>query len=441
MGEIGFVNIGHADYAEEAVFELAARAVDALQNEGLTIRVTDELVTTMEEGEQAGRTLAAAGVDGVILFLGSWLECPVAMSVLREVEHLPLCLWGVPMFERDGALTSTGSYVSFAMFKGTMDRVGYRFKPLLGTPDDRGIQQAAADFCRAASACQRLKRSKVGLFGYTSMGIYPGTFDHVFMRAKIGPEIDQLDSYSLIHRAEACAPETLAAAASHLRSCARVAPEVSEDSLRKAGGIYAALLQLCRERRWDAVNIRCQYEFSKEYRMVPCVPLAALAETGVVASCEGDILNTVSMLILSLLTGQTVGYGDAMHHSGDTLKLSSCGFAPFSMGIDGCQEISNFMPHPGFAGIQNRFVFRPGRVTVLRLVEDRCDYHLLYCTGEGLPTALRQGYMPALDVALDGSVERLTEQYAGQHFALCYGDISARLEDLARILGIAAVRV
>ncbi len=147
------------------------------------------------------------------------------------------------------------------------------------------------------------------------------------------------------------------------------------------------------------------------------------------------------MLILHNLSGQTVTYGDAIHHTGDTVKFSSCGFLPFSMGCPGRQQICNFMPHPGFSGIQNSFVMRPGRVTVLRLVEDRCGYHMLYFTGQGLETPLRQGYMPALDVVPDGGVRELVAHYAGQHYAICYGDLSEPVERFAAMLGIRTLRV
>ena len=109
------------------------------------------------------------------------------------------------------------------------------------------------------------------------------------------------------------------------------------------------------------------------------------------------------------------------------------------MGQD--QQISNFMPHPGFKGIQNSFVLRPERVTVMRLVEDIGDYHIVYFTGQGLPTQKRQGYMPALDVELDGDVNELVKNYSGQHYAIVYGDVSAEIEDYCRLKGIRAVRV
>jgi L-fucose isomerase-like protein len=130
-----------------------------------------------------------------------------------------------------------------------------------------------------------------------------------------------------------------------------------------------------------------------------------------------------------------------MNHSENTVKFSSCGFLPFSMGEPGGALIRNFMPHPGFSGIQCSFALRPERVTLLRLIEDRCSYHMLYFTGMGEKPELRGGYMPALDVTLDGDVSELVKNYSGQHYAICYGDTSKQIEMLSRLTGIRALGI
>lgn len=436
---IGFVNVCHEDYVDNNAIAMAKLAVDGLRNKGIDVFAVEEPVTNFRNAEAAGKSLIKEGVDGVILFMGTWIECPNAMSVIREVEHLPMCLWGFGMFEVDGRLESTGSYVSFSMFKGVMDRVGYKYKAVLGGCDDEDTLQSVVSFCKAAQAEAKMKRTRIGLVGYTSMSIYTGTFDHVLLRAKIGPEVVQMDSYTVINKAEAVEDTEKDATIEWLKARAKIRGDVSQEHLNKAARLTFALKDICYKEGLSAMNVKCQYEFSKEYKMVACVPVSALSDMGVVGSCEGDMMNTVSMMIMHLLSGQVVSYGDSMNHEGNTLKLSSCGFIPFSMGQT-C-EITNFMPHPGFTGIQNSFVLRPERVTVMRLIEDIGDYHIVYFTGQGLPTEKRQGYMPALDVELDGDINELVKNYAGQHFAICYGDISNEIEDYCRLKGIRAVRV
>jgi len=437
---IGFLNICHEDYQDDLVFTVADRAVKRLHEHGVELVLPEKTVCNWDAAKNAGISFASSNLDGVILFLGSWMECSVALAAIREIEHLPMCLWGFPMFEWDGKLESTGSYVSFSMFSGTMRRAGYLFSSVIGMPDDDATVRAVIDFCAASAAKASLRRSRVGLVGYTSMCILPGTFDHLLMRTLIGPEIVQSDSYTLIHKALHADRVAVESAITLIRRSGRVCEDVRPEELEKAAGIYCALKETVGESGLDAINIKCQYEFSKEYKMVPCVPLSVLADNGTVAGCEGDIPCTVSQLILHYLTGQVVTYGDSINHAGNAVKFSSCGMLPPSLGC-GDKMIRRFLPHPGFNGLQMSFVMRPERVTFLRLVEDVGTFHFLYGAGTGLPTELRQGYMPALDVELDGNVNELVQNYAGQHFALCYGDVTSRIDSLARVLHINGVRI
>ena len=440
MSKIAFVTIAHKDYADESCLRWSKAASDMLAKSGVPVEVIDVPVTNYLIARETGQNVCAKGFDGVVLFLGSWMECPNAMGVLREVEHLPVCLWGFPMFENEGALTGTGSFVAYMMFKGTMDRLGYKYIGALGMPDDPDVIAQVKSFCIAAGAMQAMKRFRIGHFGYASMGIYTGTFDHVLMRGRIGPEVVHYDSYTLINRAEALSVADCSGMLDRLRQY-RIREDVGEEDLLKAARFTKALLDLCGENGLDAVNIKCQYEFSKEYGFVMCVPLSLLAEYGVISSCEGDILCTASMSILGKLSGSKTTYGDCLTSSGDVLKLSACGFIPFSMGIPGEQEIRRFLPHPGFSGIQCGFVQRPGQVTVMRLIEDIGEYHILYFTGQGLETELRQGYMPALDVRLADGCSEFLKQANGQHYAICYGDISNEIEAYATLMGIKAIKV
>jgi len=440
MARIAFITIAHEDYVDELCLKVSKDASDALISSGVQVEVLEQPVTNYLNAQEIGRKVSALGVDGVILFLGTWMECPNAMSVLREVEHLPLCLWGFPMFEHKGALASTGSYVAYTMFKGSMSRLGYRYVGVLGMPDEQDTIAEVICFCKVAGVMQSMKRLRIGYFGYTSMGIYTGTFDHVLMRGKIGPEVVHYDSYSLINRAHALEDTNCAESLSRLKQC-KIRDDVTQDNLLKAARFTQALLDFCKQDGLHAVNVKCQYEFSKEYGFVMCVPLSLLAEYGIISSCEGDMMCTVSMSILKLITGDIVTYGDSINSVGNVLKLSSCGFMPFSMGIPGNQEIRKFLPHPGFSGIQCSFVQRPERVTVMRLIEDVGDYHILYFTGQGLDTPLRQGYMPALDVRLDGSCAEFLRHANGQHYAICYGDVSKEIETYAGMMGIKTIRV
>lgn len=441
MRKTGLLYLGHPDYV--------GRETDLILKDIQKALAPLPLICTGQNAVACTEAEAVAGVNrllgeenccAVILVLASWLECPVAMAALKELRGRPCMFWGFPPTQVEGETVSTGAYVSATMISGVVNRLHLPCPMVYTGWQEEETIRRIENFSRAAAAMDALFYDKIGLFGYTSMSIYTGTFDHVLMRWRIGPEVEQLDTYSLIRAAEAVPSQEIDEAIARLKGCACLKNDVQPDMLKKTMAIYCALRRFCRERKWQAVNVKCQYELSKEYKAVPCVALSLLAEDGITASCEGDILNTVSMLLLQHLSGQTVWYGDSLTCSGNVLQFSPCGFLPLSMSC-GTPNIQKFMEHPGFTGIQVSGVLRPEKVTYLRLVEDIGSYHIIYGTGMGRETTPRGGCMPALNVELDGSIENLNRHYAGQHFALLYGDWAEQIALFAQLMGIPAHRM
>ena len=439
MGKLGLIAFGHEDYKGNNLDLILEELGKTLAEEAIYDQKIQTIVINSADAIGAARETIASGIDGVVLLLATWVECPVVMTAIKELTDIPVILWGFPPEEIGGQAMSTGSYVSAAMLNGVLKRLSLKCRCLLGSCRDKETIKELKRFAAAAGAVRNLKYSAIGLVGYTSMAIYPGTFDHLLMRYIIGPEIDQMDSYSVIRRTENLSSSEIEEAINKITFAGIFTDPVGTEILRKTASIYAALKKIAQERHWKAFNVKCQYEFSKEFGAVPCVPLSLLADEGFVSSCEGDIPCTVTMLLLHFLSGETVTYGDTLSHTGNTIKFSSCGFLPFNMG-HGKREMECFN-HSGFSGIHTKFVMAAGPVTFARIVEDIGTYHLLYGTGRGKETVLRDGCMPALDVELDGSAGNFVKEYAGQHYALCYGDKSGELEHYASLMGIKAVRV
>ena len=442
MPKIGFISVGHPDYISDTSAILKYKAIESMEKIGVQVVSAEKTAADSQSARLFANKLIKQDLDGVVLFLETWMECPVAMSAIREIEHLPFALWGTPMFNNNGQSVSTGSFVSFAMFKGSLDRLEYSYAAILGQPSQKSVIEKIKAFAIAAEAYSRMKITSIGLVGYTSMSIYPGTFDHLLMRKAIGPEIVQMDTYTLLNKMGDISDSECADTIQYLKSTAKIRNDVTNENLITVSKMYLALKKICDLKHLSAINVKCQYELSKEFGMTACVPLSVLAENGVVASCEGDILVTVSMLMLSYLSKSITAYADIININEDnTIKLSPCGFIPYSLGDKDKREIRKFMPNVGFKGIQNSFVYKPGKVTLLRLVEDRFDYHIIYTVGTGLPTELRQGYMPALDVDIGDKTQEFIEHLAGQHYAFCYGDFSAELNQLAKIMKIKCIRI
>lgn len=436
---LGLLLLGHPDYQNDIGLHFAQLGAQALRESGLELIFDECAHVTALDAAAAARALLRQEVEGVLVLAGTWLEGDVATAALREVEHLPFALWGLPMFDREGQRESTGSFVAVCSLKGPLERMGYAYKTVIGLPEERETLDQLIAWGFAAHAAERLKRLRAGLIGYSAMHIYAGMFDHVLLRRQIGPEVVHIDTYSLVREAERVAPEAAAELAAKVKALALV--EATDERLLKSCGLAAAMQNLVTKHHLDALTVKCQYELSQEYGMTACLPMALLADEGLVASCEGDMMVLVTQALLGLLTGQVAPYGDILDFQGSRMLLSSCGFAPFSLAHEreGCRVCE--FGYPGFDGLICSFTLKRGPVTIARLSEGVGDYSLLYATGTGIETGLRQGRFPALQIELDGDPQALLEDLASQHFALCYGDQSERLEDWCRIAGVKATRV
>jgi L-fucose isomerase-like protein len=436
---IGLLVVGHPDYPNDIGLSFAAVAADELRRRGVEVTAPQEATLDPIRARDRGAELAGAGLDGVIVWLGTWIEASTAVAAIREFEHLPLALWGFNMYELDGKRESTGSFVAAAVLKGSLERMGYRPRTLLGLPTDEAALAGAETFARAAAAARRLRQTRLGLVGYASMSMYPGTCDHALLRRYVGPEIVHVDTYSLVRRAEAQSPEAVQTLAEALRAAAQVS--VLPERLLKAARLTGGLAELARDLHLDALNVKCQYELSQEWGMTACVPLSWLSDQGLICACEGDVMASVTQCVLHHLTDQVVTYGDILDLQEDRMLLSSCGMAPLCLAHAEPPPRICELGYPGFDGIICSCTLRRGKVTFARLVEEVGSYRLVYGTGEGVDTELRQGRFPALQVRLDGSPQRLLETLASQHFALCWGDVGAGLEEIGRLLGWEVERV
>jgi L-fucose isomerase-like protein len=433
--KIGFLLFGHPDYPNDVGRKMLEEAAGALKNGGCEAIVKHNPVLSRSEGFATADEIRKDHPDGIVLFLGTWIECPVVMASIRELEEYPFALWGFPQFiNQEGKKDSTGSFVALSVLKGTLDRLGYRYTLVAGLPGDEAAIEKAARFSRVAMTIRALRRSAIGLVGYASMGMYPGTFDHALLRRKIGPEVIHIDTSSLIRKMEQVPKEKGENVLKRLASSATIDASAGDEHLAKVARMTVALEELVEEHRLDGLDLKCQYELSQEYGCTGCVALSVLADQGLVAGCEGDIPTTTTQAILSALTGETTTYGDLLDWEDGKALISPCGYAPFSLCAN--RPTIRDIAHPGFSGLITSSVLKPGTLTLARLAETRGGYRMQVLVGETVKTDLRQGKFPAIRVRLRESLDEILENISGQHFALAYGDRGEDLRELCRYLDV-----
>ncbi len=431
------VPFSYPDYPPEDIDRQIHLSMLALKEAGLDV-VQTAPVSEAADVTPARQKLQAGNYDLIVALAVSWVEAPLFVSTLRPFFHLPILLWSHTVYTENGVGLTLGALPAAGVLRETLEEMEARFSFVYGMPGQAGLMRPIISFARSAAARRALADSRVGLLGYTSMGMYTGTIDHTQLRRQVGPEIDHLDQYELVVAFETIGDdevEPMLAKAEQWQCSDRI----SKADLSQAFRMYLALRSLARARDWDVVTVKCQYELSRTFGLAPCLPLSLLGDE-VVSSCEGDVPLAVSQLLLHVLTGEPTSYGD-LHNVTDTHILwGACGFAPLSY-AEGKPIVNKHTAL--YEGLLNSSPYKTGKVTLARLGARRGRFKMHIATGEAeLPPPFHEVGCPTypfVNVAMDGDPHAFMQAVSSQHYALAYGDVRNELETLCKLLDIEAI--
>jgi L-fucose isomerase-like protein len=438
------VPFGDRYYPPDLQQSLIDRCAQMLKALDVELRVAPT-VKVIEDAPAAARFAEEACADLTVALIATWMEPPNFFAALDPVLHKPLLLWSLVMYpnpEDPKEMLTLGGFVAAATLRETLEEMDVKHKFIWGMPEDPATRATIASYARVALARRRLRQTRVGLFGYASLGIYTATFDAVSLRRKIGPEIFHLDQWLLIKRIEEVASEKAEAVADELTREWKLGPNVTRAELVKAGRMAVALRELAAENRLDAINIKCHYELSEIYQFTACVPISILSRD-IVCSCEGDMFATMSQLMLHYLTGNQTVYGDIHEVSPpDRLTIACCGFNPIGMCDPNCRMISRWASD--FQGIMNSSPYQTDqRVTLARMAAKGEDYKLHLTTGKTVKTfnwhEINCPPPPATDVILDDDPTWFARNIASNHYAMVFGDVRQEMIDLCDLLNVRVV--
>lgn len=436
------VPFGYPDYPQELLDRFRKQSQDVLCAELDLLAIGPVIVE--EDVIRARRFLREADYDLLVVLLLSWVEALLLLATLEDyLTSYPILLWSHTTFEGDGERLTLGALPAAGVIRQTLEEMGAHFKFIYGQPDDADVFAEARAFALAAHARRALRGARIGLFGYISMGMYTGTFDHTKLRREIGPEIVQLDQYAIVKKDEEIQDDWVQELVKQYKERWLLAEGVGDEALAASMRQYAAIRQLSEEHGFEALTVKCQYELSRLFGLAPCVALSVLGDE-LPVSCEGDVPLIVSQLMLYYLTGGDVtSYGD-LHdiYAGDEVLFGACGFAPMSHAA-GQPRIDKHTAL--YEGLLNTSPYKDGRVTLARLANDGPGYKMHIVTGQARPPLPFREVgcppYPFIRVALDGDAGDFMQRLMSQHYAIVYGDVSGSLLELCGMLGVRPVLV
>jgi len=241
------------------------------------------LPATALNAEEAKKILEAdSEVDGYIAYMvGIWTRVPQTLAAS-----------GRPTLFVDDLYAGSGEFlVAYADAR----RKGYKVAGVSSTRFE--------DVVRAVKAFECMKKLRSSLILDVTQrdpGANARAIEEMFgtkIRRISGDEINE--AYSKADKAEGDA------AARRWIKAAKKVVEPSEEEIRKSGAMYVAMRNLMEQYRSPAVAIDCLNLFyAGKLGAYPCLGLFQFNDDGLVGACEADLQSTITMLLMTYLSGR-----------------------------------------------------------------------------------------------------------------------------------------
>lgn len=357
--------------------------------------------------EKAGEGLAlflvvTGGTENLLLEVAGQRDEPVILLAHPEQNSLPASL---EILARLRQLGRAGQVIYFS------------------SPDDKDAQNRLSQVASAALAYRRMHAARLGLIGRPSDWLAASTPDPALVTKVWGPTVVPISMDEVLEEMQAAANDPQARLQvgemrqEFLGRAVRVV-EPTEPDVDKAVTVYLALRRVVERHQLDALSIRC-FDLVIRARTSGCYALSRLLDEDLVAGCEGDLPATLTMMLLSYMSGQPSFLANParVDTAANSILLAHCTIARRL--VEKYTVRSHFESGLG-VGISGEL--RKAPVTVARI--GGSDLRQVFVgRGEIVATGAQENLCRTqVTIKMDEPVEYFLKRPLGNHHVITYGD-------------------
>jgi L-fucose isomerase-like protein len=389
--------------------------------------------------------------DFLILLIPTWIEPVLVMRAVKHFKSKPVIVWGAGTFMYEGERVNLGSIPGSGVVKGTLREHGIYHEYIYNLPGNKvvndGIKNRILRLANVSRAISLLNESRIVTIGYLFGGMSLGDIDITKMQSQFGPELVELDAFSLINRMEKLDVNT-DTFKQNVKEINNVLGAPLGNKLENIARMYSVLKEIVDENKAQALTIKCHFELSQEYGLTACIPLSVIGNS-IVASCEADIPVVLTQLIMYYLSGGKITtYADVHEILEDRILVAACGFAPGGMCIG--NKVIPDMPKDNAEGlgatfgdyITNKNYLKEGLVTIGRVLNDPdggFTFHMANgnAVGDiGKVSEIGCQQYPFTEIKLTTDVDLFAQNMGSHHYAIVYENLKNDLKIFCKIKGI-----
>lgn len=426
---------------------LATEATNALRMQlaaaGFVLTGPTELISDLPQAEAAGRDLAAAPLDLLLILQASFADSTLAVT-LEETVDAPLLLWAVPEAHTGGRLR-LNSLCGINLAGHALTLRQRRYEYVYAAPHDPAAMAQVKAVAAAGRVRRLLREARLGVVGEHPVGFDSCHLDAPLLESKFGLQVIRLRLSDVFARARAAKAAEIAGVRERLEGRLENLAALNQTALNGTLGVYTALRQMKDEDKLNGLAVRCWPEFFTELGCAACGAMSMLSDELTPSSCEADVNGTVTQLILQWLSGEPAFGTDlvSVDFAENTAVVWHCGVAPLSMadpavprrgGIHSNRQLPLVMEFP----------LKPGRITLARLSRATGELRLVVGRGEMLsapPSFSGTSGVLRFDRPVRDVLDTILGEGLEHHVSLTYGDHVPALVALARMLDLPALHL
>jgi L-fucose isomerase-like protein len=198
---------------------------------------------------------------------------------------------------------------------------------LFGLPGEKDFKRQLDNTLKAIKAARDLEDWKVCIIGDKTPGYYGAIFSEDGLIRKFGSSIMHLDFGMLRILQDKVSEKKIKDFISANYPAENIDDSLNKNNLVNTVSAYLALKDFAGENGVDSFTMKCVPETVMVTGAAPCGINSILTENGLISGCEGDVMSTLTMQIISWLSGSKPVQVDIMsiREPEDSILLWHCG--------------------------------------------------------------------------------------------------------------------
>ncbi|RKZ71466.1 MAG: hypothetical protein DRQ57_18645 [Gammaproteobacteria bacterium] len=273
--------------------------------------------------------------DGVIVVLPNFGDENGAMAAFQDVD-VPVLIMAYPdELDKMGPANRRDAFCGKFSIMDVFCQCDIKFtvlKPHTVNPSSEKFGENVDYFDRLCRVVKGTRRMRIGAIGARVTPFKTVRIDEAALQ-KNGITVETFDLSYVFNRMDEMEEKDVKAKVETINSLTDFSPTPT-DAQKKIARLALVLDEIVEENDLDAIALRCWIELQSQLNISPCVILGEMNNRGIVAACEVDIGNAVTMHALKLASNTPAACLDWNNNYGDDENkciLFHCGPVPMDL--------------------------------------------------------------------------------------------------------------